>query len=591
MTATRAPSAIQKRQGTVAGYVFWDQSRVAFNPSVPCQGLQVELDVITGTGMQKLATSNQFQFTHSQRPGPGVGLCGYSFSRVPEGVALQVQVAVGNPFGSHVAAKGPLGAIGGLIKIPGGQCNNSSNGITLSSTYLESGWVGCGDNAYNVNFELVPANTMATLPQRGTMLMQQASGTNTPPRTMLLQQPGGPVQSNGALSPAVRPVTPAPSTRPTASTTGGFTGGIRASSTVQSNAPPIAGSGSTSNGGSTGAPSALIGLLRKQGSLKIITGQRTKNALAANSQLITIARQHQQAGTISAGHTLASGSTSTSLASRMATMPKNSPNLRLYVGLDPLNPQEEADCQNREKQKLAPVIYRVNGQPQGQGVIYTPDPSGNPYTIIGCGFGSKGAAGLNSYGQNGKYIPSQQFQIQSWDDHEVVAALDPNTSGIPDWPAVQLYVQPLSSTAGAVGMPGSFYARREIVLLASIPQAETSLYSQGSPFFLSPVSDYYGLNGTASVMRQGIPPNSLAGQDTFTVQLSPGFVVDSTQTDLLVSTANSNVTIKPAMVNGNAITVVYPILSSGSGTSANYYSIYGLTIWVTGPVGFSPIAP
>lgn len=37
--------------------------------------------------------------------------------------------------------------------------------------------------------------------------------------------------------------------------------------------------------------------------------------------------------------------------------------------------------------------------------------------------------------------------------------------------------------------------------------------------------------------------------------------------------------------------VVYPVVSVRSGNSTVYYSIYGLKIWVTGPVGLNPLAP
>jgi len=359
---------------------------------------------------------------------------------------------------------------------------------------------------------------------------------------------------------------------------------------VQPNAPPLEATVSNPGGGSAGAPSALIGLLRKQGSLKIIAGQRIKNALAANSQLIAIARQHQRAGAISAGHTLASGSTS--LASQAARLPNKMPSVRVYTGSDLLTSQENADCQARESQKLGPVIYEINGQPGGQDVVYAPDPSGNTYTITGCGFGDHGDINLLFYNSQNYIIGSSpNFQPQRWLDNAITVTLDPNIAGFPDMPKVQVLIITMPANGKAWSQFGTFYARRQPIPLPSIAASQASLYSQGSPLFLSPVSNYYGLTGTVGVMRQGMPANSLAGQDKFTVQLAPGFAIDSTQTDLLVSDANSNIAIKPATVNGNTITVTYPILSSGAGASANYYSIYGLTIWVTGPAGVNPLAP
>jgi len=586
--ATRAPRALQRPDGNVSGYIFWDVERVAYNPSVPCQDLQVEIDEITGTGLQKVATSNQFQFTQSQRPQHGLGLCGYSLHQVPEGVALQVQVIVGSPFASRVGVTGPFGATGGLIKIPGGQCANPSSGTT-SSTYLQSGWVGCGENASNVNFELVPRNAMATLPRQDTTLLQQGAGGSRP---MLLQpnsQTGAPA-SNGMLGPAARPAAGA---QTSASTDGGFTGGMRPGNTALNKAQPIAGSTSTLNGGS--APSALIGLLRKQGSLKIVAGQRTHYALAASQMRITQLRQQRGGGQISAGHTMAAPG---NMASRMATSPAIARNLRIaYIPSDLLSQQENSWCEQQEAQGAAPAILRIDGKTAGPN--YSPDPKTNPHTIVGCGFGNGGTVQLrllkqefqkNWWGNSTDVYTATIYTVnltsQSWSDHEIVASVDPNTSGVPDWSDVTLEVK---TKLSGYGPGGQFSALKQTVLLTSIPQKESSLYQSGSPYFLSPVSNYYGLNSTVAVMRQGLS-GPVAGQDQFTLPLTNGFAIDSTQTDLLVSDTLANVSSQPATVNGNTITVTYPIVSVQSGNSTVYYSIYGLKIWVTGPVGLNPFA-
>ena len=588
MTATRAPSALQQPNGTVAGSIFWDEARVAYTPSVPCQGLQVEMDVITATGLQKFGASTQFQFTQSQRPGHGLGMCNYSFSRVPEGVAVQVQVSVASPFESHVAATGPFGATGGLIKIPGGPCNTAPP----SSTDLQSGWVGCGEHAYNVDFELVPRNAMATLPRQNTPLLQQGAAASRP---MLLQpnsQPGAPAPSNGMLVPAVRPVVGA---QTSSSTGGGFTGGVRPTNTTPNSTQPIAGSTPSLNGGS--APSALIGLLREQGSLKVVSGQRTHYAIAPTPLRVTPLRQQPGGGQIAPGQTMAAPVPG--IRPRLATSPAIARNLKIaYVPSDLLSPKENTECERQESQGAAPAIYRVDGKTTG--ITYSPDPKTNPHTIVGCGFGNGGTVALllwqsesNSNGWSGNSytnvtVYTVKFNSQSWTDHEIVASVDPNTSGVPDWfNDLQLEVK---TKLSGYAYGGQFTATKQAVLLTSIPQKESSLYQSGSPYFLSPVSNYYGLNGTVAVMRQGLT-GPLAGQDQFTLPLTPGFAVDSTQTDLLVSDTNANVTTNPATVNGNTITVTYPVVSVSSGNSTTYYSIYGLKIWVTGPVGMNPITP
>ncbi len=152
------PVTALKAGGTAAGYIFWDSRRVAYSPSTPCQGLQVELTAITATGIQPLGNTSQFTLQQPTQPGSSLRMCSYSFNHVPEGVALQVQVHVAQLFASQVVAKGPfpLGPTGTLVKVPGGKCNNSSNGTAPSETYLESGWQGCGEQTNNVNFQLLP---------------------------------------------------------------------------------------------------------------------------------------------------------------------------------------------------------------------------------------------------------------------------------------------------------------------------------------------------------------------------------------------------------------------------------------------------
>lgn len=271
-----------------------------------------------------------------------------------------------------------------------------------------------------------------------------------------------------------------------------------------------------------------------------------------------------------------------------------------YVYSNLLTPKQNALCKQAEAQGGPPTIFSVIGKLQGHGVVYSPDPQANPYTIIGCGLGNSSGTLqlqlLQSQSVNSGWggsstqtvaVYTVNFAIQSWSDHRIVASIIPSTSGIPDWSFVGLQVK-VRQSGYAPG--GQFVASRQTVLLNSIPQNQASIYQAGSPYFLSPVSNYYGLNGTAAVMRQGLA-GPVAGQDQFNLKLSPGFVVDSTQTDLLVANTSSNVTSQPATINGSTITVTYPVLTATSGNSTNYYSIYGLKVWVTGPAGIAPLGP
>jgi hypothetical protein len=354
------------------------------------------------------------------------------------------------------------------------------------------------------------------------------------------------------------------------------------------------------------------GLPKLDGNFKVVSGPQVKNTAALNSSIIAVLKQQKQAGDITAGQILSAPGGGSSTANQSPTVPpvistpKDSsapanppspstrvPNAFGPSGLSLLTPQERAFCQQREAQNLGPFVLSVNQTKQGQGVVYSPDPSYNSYSIVGCGFGKTPGsvylqAGPDGFpGHNGKLL--FPVKLWGWTDNAILATLDPNISGELDQSNVTLVVASgtsSNSTASASG--GSFYALRGApILLPSIPQNEASLYSLGSPWLLSPVTNYYGLNGTLGVMRQGLPANSVAGQDDFNLKLLPGFVVDSTQTVILVSDTNSNVTAQSANVNGTAIIVTYPITASGSGSSANYYSLYALKIWVRGPAGIA----
>jgi len=335
------------------------------------------------------------------------------------------------------------------------------------------------------------------------------------------------------------------------------------------------------------APSALIGLLRKQGALKVVSGQRTHYALSPTPMRVNPLRQQTGGGQISAGKTMAAPETG--ISSRLARAPRLESNLRVAsVPSDLLSPKEKTECELQEAKGADPTILRVDGKTTAPN--YSPDPKTNPHTIVGCGFGNSGKVDLllrAQEGQWGSIIYTVNFNIESWSDHEIVASVKPNTSGVPDWSG-DLVLEVKTTQSAAYWWAGQFTSAKQAVLLTSIPQKESALYQSGSPYFLSPVSNYYGLNSTVAVMRQGLA-GPVAGQDHFTLPLAPGFAIDSTQTDLLVSDANANVKSQPATVNGNTITVTYPVVSIQAGNSTAYYSIYGLKIWVIGPVGINPL--
>lgn len=619
--------------GTIYGFVYWDsKATVHLSPSI-CTALSIT--VVTSSPYSPIGVvGTQSNFTSMPTANPPLTSvnttsydgCAYTYNNAPLGQKLYVKLkltqTVGSLTPSAVAQDPPVGP----IQFSNTPCTQLPPLTKATVGELIGNWGSCQNVAYDVNFPLVQTPQLKPLSAGGGLGGNQSSSPgalvqvnpgpiNTPAlinqaakqRQMLAQSSAGTLLNNqsSASSPShsmlVPAVTPSPAT----------TGPANSQPGGPSSVGRISAAGNSALGGGLrtaanpsftgGVKPALLPAL--SGGLRVVSGRRVRNSLAANSSIVAILRQQKQ-GSVPASQTLAAAP-----PPNRAVMPSN---VRLtaisapYAYSNLLTPKQNAWCKQSEAQGGAPAIFSVTGKLQVQGTVYSPDPQANPYTIIGCGFGNgSGTLQLdllqsqpvhsgwsNSQSDHNVTVYKVNFTIQSWSDHQIVASILPNTSGIPDWSSYgsnSVNLQVVARLAGyAAG--GQFVASRQTVLLNSIPQNQASIYHAGSPYFLSPVSNYYGLNGTAAVMRQGLA-GPVAGQDQFNLKLSPGFVVDSTQTDLLVANTSSNVTSQPATINGSTITVTYPVLTASSGNSTNYYSIYGLKVWVTGPAGMAPLLP
>jgi hypothetical protein len=206
----RAPN-----QGVVSGYVFWDPKLVAYSQATPCQGITLFVQV--GNPPQGQLSFEQFQtltsdknFTSLPKAGP-YSVCAYSVSNIPTGPDLQVLVRV-DPTSFPTAASSAqtpptANDPNHPIKIAGGSCNKLPPAVP-SATVLTSGWWTCGNDAYNVNFVLQPANPVNTAAGGGTLTI--VSGTTQSPATSG-QLLNGSIQSPGML----QSVSPGPSQLPT----------------------------------------------------------------------------------------------------------------------------------------------------------------------------------------------------------------------------------------------------------------------------------------------------------------------------------------------------------------------------------------
>lgn len=248
------------------------------------------------------------------------------------------------------------------------------------------------------------------------------------------------------------------------------------------------------------------------------------------------------------------------------------------------------------------TIGRVNGQVKG--VVFTPDPNYNLYTIIGCNFGdTQGQGHLNGPFAHGQV----QLQIEFWTDTQIVAKVDPMISGEQDHDNVSLVIAPVSGPQ--VQAPGfKFYAAREEVELTKIPQNAVTFAAMKDnnghpviPEYTTPADVFPGV--TAGVIRSVGDSAFGAGQDYYDFSgLAPGFTTSNMQlqhSEWNTSDCYSGGTLYEnknfsAAWDGDNVRANFgyfhchapSVLSVGGEEIA--FSRYGLSVWVVGPRGVNP---
>jgi hypothetical protein len=260
ITKAPLPTAVKMvGQGAITGYVYWDTKSVTHTPASTCSGLGSAVSV--GTPPKGSPTFEQFKmlgtyhnFTYLGNVGT-FAVCQYSIPQVPTGQDLQVMINFKQVFVPFVLAGTPPTANNPNhpINLSGGSCNQVPPAVP-SASVLGSGWWTCGNNAYNVNFILQPANAgnmtngggqltiLSGTPQGGAN-----SGQNSTNPGMLSSSN----QSHGLLLPAVNPTAAQTPSNPASGTPGqllpakpGGSGG-----TVQLNPQPYPPKGTMSTPG------------------------------------------------------------------------------------------------------------------------------------------------------------------------------------------------------------------------------------------------------------------------------------------------------------------------------------------------------
>jgi hypothetical protein len=239
--------------------------------------------------------------------------------------------------------------------------------------------------------------------------------------------------------------------------------------------------------------------------------------------------------------------------------------------------------------KAAPnaLLTSINGQ-KTSSVVFTTDPDNNLFTLIGCNFGdAQGSMHLYGGFAHGN-IP---FEIQFWNDKNIVARVQPDLTGELDRDGVNLVV--VSSNGHQTAFQGlKFYAARQTYELASIPNVKSKIIFGAPDIDHCEVADgwtfwYCGADSpntkyalTVSVGRGGVKGDK--GTDQFSISgLKPGFEV-----------SDVSLWISPYVTDKQG----WSLASFAENISVNYVfdsknvdATYGLRISVAGPRGLDSV--
>jgi hypothetical protein len=265
-----------------------------------------------------------------------------------------------------------------------------------------------------------------------------------------------------------------------------------------------------------------------------------------------------------------------------------------------------------------PIIRSVNGKTKG--VVFTPTAADNTYRIEGCFFGD--APGIvqleaRSAPHQPNAIPPIPMQLASistgaWSEHELNVQLDPELTGIPDYP-VTLVIYPAKHRRIELRGCRFVAARGHPQLLSMIPSAWVRLYPSGvgsrsirqleyvSPTEASGAAPKDASASSAFVVRSDLGQFGI-GRDSYDFsQLNPGWVVESVQLQTYsvscpeVATSVQSfggweaewtaLRVKVAFQESACASSLPP--RSGFNMSVSQYAI---RVWVVGPVGTQPLA-
>src|SRR5262249_25154190 len=206
---------------------------------------------------------------------------------------------------------------------------------------------------------------------------------------------------------------------------------------------------------------AIIAVMRKQ-----------RNAADAEAAAMKLSiRPRGDQGSLQPSRTMAAGGGATNKTAAMPiSVPSGGTGSTAHSGVAGTLPPQFSSLAITCTHDPSMRALTVSGGPTS--AIFTPDAKYNFYTITGCSFGSPGTNSKAYIYYKGTF--REDFQIQEWNDNWIKLSLDQNISGIDDQNDVSLVIQ---NNDGKQSTRNGyrFYAARQTVLLAQIPQSDFSL--------------------------------------------------------------------------------------------------------------------
>ena len=320
------------------------------------------------------------------------------------------------------------------------------------------------------------------------------------------------------------------------------------SATHSGNALPLSGKGGGSSPGlatpSTArrlTPAEALSRMQSAGKPVLVATARnsklSKNGIATN--IFTQLKQQKQTADLERGRIMAANprggvQTTKSMGSAGAgNVAAATPTAASGVGGGNSLSQAQAPVGNALAcAKSAPdaLIFSINGQKNNAAVLST-DPDSNLFTFNGCNF-SDTQGSIHLYG--GFAHGNIPFEISFWNDHSIVARLQPDLAGELDRDNVNLVL--VSGNGHQTQFQGfKFYAARQTYVLSSIPNLESKIiYGPPDPAHCEHADNYTFMScGAFADPNDGLPVyvsrwgvKGDKGTDQFTISgLKPGFEI------------------------------------------------------------------